>query len=148
MQQGVFLLSTAAVPKPTGMRPPFGGGPPSRTTFDSSPSGDSDGDLKGLSENVNRLLATVDQTPDDRLDVLLRLVQQRKRWVENELNVVRMLDDSTLPPLASFSIEYLLEPRSSEESSYVRLLNQIDDAIFKVRTKMSARKPGSITSDS
>lgn len=102
-----------------------------------------------MTDNVNRLLASVDATPADRLDVLLRLLTQRKRWVENELTVVRLLDDSTLPPFGTaFLLDYLLEPASSEEASYVRLLDRIDDAIFRVRMKMSALKSELPTSDS
>jgi hypothetical protein len=141
-------LSAAAIPKPSGLRPPFGGGPPIQTTFDGSSSGEPESDIKRLTENINRLLTTVDHTPADRLDVLLRLLEQRKRWVDNELTVERLISGSSLPPLASFSIEFLLEPVSKEESVYVRLLNLLDDAIFRVRAKMSALNIDPATSDS
>jgi hypothetical protein len=141
-------LSVAAIPKPSGLRPPFGGGPPIRTTFDGHSSGEPDPEIRRLTDSVNRLLASVDGTPGDRLDVLLRLLEQRKRWVEEELTVERLLCDDTLPPFEAFSLEYLLEPSSREESVYVRLLNQLDHAIFRVQRKIAALNGESATSDS
>src|SRR5580658_9763888 len=85
------FLSAVPIPKPSGLRPPFGGGPPIRTTFDGSPSGEPDPMFVRLSDSVERLLRTVENTPGDRLDVLLRLLQQRKNWIESELAVERML---------------------------------------------------------
>ncbi len=141
-------MSVAAIPKPSGFRPPFGGGPPIRTTFDGSPSGEPDPEITHLRENIDRLLATVDRTPNDRLEVLLRLLQQRKRWVEDELTVERLLSDQTLPPLDAFGLEFLLEPESDEESVYVRLLNKLDHAIFRVQAKIATLNSESATSDS
>jgi hypothetical protein len=141
-------LSVAAIPKTSGLRPPFGGGPPIRTTFDGSSSGEPEPEIKRLTESVNRLLATVDATPSDRLDVLLRLLEQRKRWIEEELTVERMLCETVVPPIDGFSLEFLFEPSSKEESIYVRLLNQLDHAIFKIRRKMSALDGEAVTSDS
>ena len=142
-------MSVAAIPKPSGLRPPFGGGPPIRTTFDGAPSGEPDPAIRRLIDSVSRLLATVENTPGDRLDVLLRLLQQRKRWIEDELTVERLLSNSTtLPPWEGFSLEYLLEPGSREESTYVRLLNQLDHGIFRVQQKISALNSDPLTSDS
>jgi hypothetical protein len=141
-----LALSVAAIPKPGGFRPPSG--PPIHTTFDGNPNGEPDPESARLKDNVERLLASVDQVSADRLDVLLRLLMQRKKWVESELTVERMLSGQTLPPLAAFSIDFLLEPENDDESSYVRLLNRIDDAIFRVRTKLSTLNSESATSDS
>ena len=140
-------MSVAATPKPSGARPPFNG-PPIETTFDGS-SHEPDPELARLAESVNRLLATVDHTPNDRLDVLLSLLQQRKRWVENELSVERLLaDDMSLPPIQGFTLDFLLESQSKEESACVRLLNNLDHGIFKVQARLAALNGDAGTSDS
>ena len=140
-------MSAIPIPKPSGLRPPFGGGPPIRTTFDGSPSGDSDPEAYLLRENVLKLLGSIEFTAPDRLEVLLELLLQRKRWVESELTVERLLSDDSLPPIGGFALDYLLEPMSQEESILVRLLNRLDEGIFRVKAKIAAQMERSPSSD-
>lgn len=132
-------MSLAAIPKTFAERPPYRGGPPITTTFDGSlPSGEPDPHGKGLADNVRRLIKSVERSGFDDLDVSLRLLEQRKKWVEQELAWERMLaPQMTLPPVNGFAIDFLLESMN-EESNLVGLLNTLDDAIRRVKSKLHA----------
>ncbi len=125
-------MSLAAIPKTSEIRPPYRGGPPIKTTFDGGPSDEPDPQIVRITESVMRLVASVGKTPPDRLDTLLRLLQQRKRWVEAELSVERLLNPSPLPPFDSFSLDYILESSSKDELRYAKLLDLLDDCISQV----------------
>lgn len=102
-----------------------------------------------LAENVTRLLAIVAKASDDELPTMLRLVQQRRRWVEEELSFERFLDPQPVPPFAEL-MDADPSPDAGESDSvarYLRLLSQLDDCISYLRLRIGEKNPGSLPSD-
>jgi|GEM_PF-5183359 len=130
-------MSVAAIPKPYGQRPPSGG-PPTRTTFDGSPSEDPDERWIRLEENVKNLLASVRVTPPDGLETLLRLLKQRRGWLEDDLKFERLLGRSILPPLDLGDREDLFAVENKTEAKLVTLLSDLEEAIATVEAKIEA----------
>jgi hypothetical protein len=123
-----------------GGAPPFRGGPPLRTTFEGGFSGDHDPEFEISLESAARLLKTVDKTPESELPVLLRLLKQRYKWIENELWAVRALTVTSLPPIRGFELDSFLETSDSLEGRFVRMLDKLNDAIFKVQVRLDMQK--------
>ena len=141
-------MSSAAIPKTYGQRPPYGGGPPIRTSFDGSPSEDPDDRFIRLEESVRSLLASIRITPIERLDTVLRLLQQRRAWLEEDLRFERLLGMKTLPPFDFGDREDLFSVENKTEAKLVNLLGEIDDAIVMVEAKIEALNWRPKTSDS
>ncbi|HWD40453.1 MAG TPA: hypothetical protein VG944_16510 [Fimbriimonas sp.] len=141
-------MSVVPIPKPYAERPPFRGGPPTRTTFDGTPPDDPEPEWKKLADDVHRLLRTVERVSNDRLETLLSLLQQRRRWVSRELDAMRLFSVMPLPPVDGLALEFLLESESEAETQCVRLINQLDAAIETVKGKLWTLNGPISTSDS
>ncbi len=82
----------------------------------------------------------MDKTPESELPVLLRLLKQRYKWIENELWAVRALTVTSLPPIRGFELDSFLETSDSLEGRFVRMLDKLNDAIFKVQVRLDMQK--------
>jgi len=127
-------MSTLAIPmpKPAGGRPPFGG-PPTRTSFDSRPDDSGEPIHKRIRESVHQVLVACKEASPETAPMLLRMIAQRKQMVQQELAMLRMMEDSPLPPLLANFYAVELSDDSDIERLYVRLLDELDSAEFKIR---------------
>ncbi len=100
-----------------------------------------------IAESVGRLLHALRTVQDDEIPTMLRLLEQRKQWIETELAMERLLDSSPLPPFPELiSAEYLLKPESELVPKYQRLLESIDNAMNVLRCRMENRNRAPETS--
>ncbi|AIE88022.1 hypothetical protein [Fimbriimonas ginsengisoli] len=114
------------------MRPPLGP-PPGRTTFDSRP-GDHDEPLhKRIADSVQEVVNACKYAEPDDVPYLNRLIHQRKRLVEQELSMLRMMAPVVMPPLISnlYMLDFLNEDNDLERV-YVRLLEDLDLAAERI----------------
>jgi hypothetical protein len=125
------------MPKPAGGRPPFGG-PPTRTSFDAQPDDEGDPIFRRLTDSVQSVLHAAklvdDETAEEGLKTVLRLIEQRKRSVQQELSVLRMMAPVAMPPLLTnmYVLDYAWDDNELERL-YVRLLRELDDAAVRTR---------------
>lgn len=127
-------MSSVAIPlpKPAGIRPPFGG-PPSRTTFDNSSGENRDPIHRVIADSVQQVLNACKTADAESAPLMLRLIEQRKRSVERELSVLRMLDPKPMPPLlTNMYVVDLVTDDSDVEAVYVRLLNDLDSVALRM----------------
>ena len=128
-------MSTIAVPKPAAGRPPIF--PPITTTYDGNPSEEPEANLQRLIDDVNKLLLAAHYTPDDGLDVLLKLLEQRRNWVSLDLFMERTFSEVSLPPMEGLEMSDIFEPRSKDERKLLWLLEDLESAILRVRKKLA-----------
>ena len=134
---------SATLPPPTktyGGRPPIL--PPCRTTFDGAPDDHGLPRHQVVADSVRSLLRDVEMWPDVSLPMLLGLLEGRKKLVSQELSVERMLNPMDLPPpvFGDSVLDYLLTPENTAASVYIQLLNELDEAIVKVKRKFRLLK--------
>jgi len=126
------------LPKPAGGRPPFGG-PPTRTSFDAQPDDEGDPIHRRLTDSVRAVLhaaKSVDrETSREGLNTVLRLLDQRKKAVQQELTVLRMMKPMTMPPLLTnlYVMDYIWDD-DDVEGLYVQLLGELDEAASLVKS--------------
>ena len=124
-------MSAVAYPPPqktSGARPPWL--PPTTTSFDPGEDGSRDPFYKLIAESVRQLLKAIKDSPPDGLLLLRQLIDQRRRLIESELMMERMMEPSTpLPPLLAnmYTLEYL-GTEGEPIRTYRRLLETLDDA--------------------
>jgi len=132
-------MAAATLIPPTrtqGARPPIV--PPTRTTFDGTPGDHDESPEKLLSDSIYRLLRTIENTPSDRLHLLLGLLEHRKTWLEREVTMERVFDSPSLPPPAFnfLMLGEILEAENSRVKTYLRLIQALEDGIDRVRAKI------------
>jgi hypothetical protein len=110
--------------------------PPRFTTFDTAGDGDRDPIDRRIAENVRRFLRFIRQADPDTYPVLLGLLSQRREMVWRELQVARMLSPDPMPPLLAnfFTLDFLGQ-EDSPISTYVNLLNEIDETADFIRSQ-------------
>lgn len=124
------------MPKPAGGRPPMG--PPTTTAYDAKPGDEGDPIYRRLADSVVVVLNMAKAGPDELslvgMQMILRLLEQRKRMVEVELSALRMMMPATLPPLLTnlYSLDYAFED-TEVERLYVRLLEEVDEASARLK---------------
>jgi hypothetical protein len=147
MPGGLRELSVAAIPKTGGARPPIL--PPIYTNFDPTPDDSREPTHKVIADSVNRLVKLVAQTPDEHLETMLDLIRQRRRWIENELATMRLLERPALPPAIADLLT--MDPYSGFDDPmvrhYQRLLNVLDDSIKDVQARLWVQKQDIFTSE-
>jgi hypothetical protein len=129
-----------------GHRPPM---PPSiQTGFGGFEDQSNEPYHKVLTESVKQLMKAIRESEPEGLPMMLKLVQQRKKLVEEELHFERMFSSEPLPPLLSnlYSLEFL---GTEEEpvSIYLRLLNTLDDAEARLNQRIQELNQESPASD-
>jgi len=89
---------------------------------------------KVLGNSVQMLLKACDNPRADSIPLLLRLIDQRKRLIERELEVERMLRPEPMPPLLTnlYSLEFLREEDKTVRE-YVRLLDALDHTAMRLQ---------------
>jgi hypothetical protein len=135
-------MSSVAIPlpKPAGLRPPFGP-PPNRTTFDSRPGDHEEPIHRRIADSVDQVLKACKNADEDSAPLLIRLIEQRKRIVEQELAMLRMFEPKPMPPLLAnlYTLDFLSDD-SDVEHIYVRLLEELDRAAEKINFILGERK--------
>lgn len=131
-------MSSTAIPKTFGERPPFRGGPPVATTFDggSADGGDRERRVEALLESAERLLKTVERTPVEDYPLLLRLLEQRRSWIRDELWARRAISAAPLPPIHGFDLDGVIGSPDPLEQRYVSTLDKLEDAILVITLSM------------
>lgn len=129
------MVAERPIPQVAGARPPFFGGPPVKTTFSHDPD-DRDDRLAYLRDNVARLIAEADRATPSRANLYLRLLEQRRDWVQREMEIECLLAGPPGPPLGIAENPYDLaalptEPRDARERAYEDLLSQIEGAMAR-----------------
>jgi len=116
------------LPKTAGGRPPFGR-PPVKTTFGSGPDDHNDPIERRISSSVEELLKMCFSSGAESANTLLRLIHQRKKFLERELAMIRMMSPVPMPPaLANFYPIETIFDEDDLENTYVRLLQRLDEA--------------------
>lgn len=124
----------------SGLRPPIK--PPIETTFAHYSDGEEPAfDL--ICQSVQCLLGLASTWPDDQLDLLIRLLGQRKSLVDEELTAVRLLNSTFIPPKIfrvwdeASILDWQVEPL---EQKYVSLLRLISREIDRAQSRKALLK--------
>lgn len=135
-------MSAVAVPptKTFAARPPIV--PPIVTNFNGDSNPEEEPYHHILIEDVRGLLRTCARIQyDTRLDpgMLLRLIEQRKRMIQRELDAERMLMPEIVPPslMAAFT-DYAWDENDVTQT-YIRLLNELDSAADRINSEFRAK---------
>jgi hypothetical protein len=124
--------------KTSGAKPPPN--KPPRVTFSSDP-GDQDRDMfVYLRDNIKMLLSTIADVTADQVRTYMGLIDLRRRWIQEELEVERMMEDSPAPPLGIESDPYDLGELAYVQRNYRRekfedLLRALDQAQMKLEQR-------------
>lgn len=134
------MVLDAYVPKTAAGRPPSTGGPPLGTTFSNDPD-DRDDMLTHLRDNVQRLVSQAEHSPKQSVSTFLRLLDQRRQWVKNELSVEDMLGAAPEPPLGIPDNPYdlstlAIEPPDQRRRAYETMLGLIDRTMAELWERM------------
>ena len=129
-------MSLTVLPtKPAAGRPPM---PPTvTTTFDGAPGDDGESALNWMSDNVRRAIRHADASKPAELDAMLVALAQRRKWVAQDLDSMRLFFDYPLPSVEGISIDYLLQRGNRAETTLLGLLNLLDDAIARSERRLS-----------
>ncbi|MGV3617166.1 MAG: hypothetical protein ACO1SV_17710 [Fimbriimonas sp.] len=135
-------MSAVAVPptKTFPTRPPIV--PPVITNFNGDSGHEEEPYHNLLAEDVRGLLRRCARTHfDPQIDprMLLRLIDQRKRAIQRELDVHRMLTPEIMPPpfMAAFAND--LREDDDVVQTYIRLLSDLDAADERIREEFRAK---------
>ena len=134
-------MSSVAIPlpKPSSLRPPLGP-PPNLTTFDSRPGDNDEPFYKKIADSVDQVIKSCKSADAGSAELMLRLIEQRKRIVEQELAMLRMFDPKPMPPLLSnlYALDFLSDDNDVERI-YVRLLDDLDSAAAQMISLLAER---------
>jgi hypothetical protein len=133
-------MSICLLPLTRAERPPFRGGPPISTTFDGGFSDDYDPRFEVTLESAAKLLATIGDVADDQLEVTLRLLKQRRIWIELELAALRVLNGATLPPIGGFELDAVFDASDELEQRFLRMLDRLSSAVQRVQEKIDMQQ--------
>ncbi len=128
-------MSAVALPPQTrtsGARPPFF--PPITTSFDPGEEGHREPYYKLIAESVRQLMKAIKGADLDSLPFMRHLIDQRKKLIESELSLERMMQpEMPMPPLLMnmYSLEFL-GVEDEPVRTYTRLLNTLDEAARKI----------------
>jgi hypothetical protein len=135
-------MSSVAIPlpKPASLRPPFGP-PPSRTSFDSRPGDHEEPIHRRIADSVDQVLKECKKATAEDVPLLMRLIDQRRRIVEQELAMLRMFEPRAMPPLLSnlYALDFLSDDNDVERI-YVRLLTDLDRAAERMNFILEEQK--------
>lgn len=113
---------------------------PPRTTFSPDPD-DQDRDMfVYLRDNIKMLLATLVDVTADQVRAYLDLVDQRRRWIKEELDIERMMETNPAPPLGIESDPYdlgdlALVQRNFRREKFEDLLRMLDQAEMRLEER-------------
>lgn len=113
---------------------------PPRTTFSRDPD-DQDRDMfVYLRDNIKMLLATLVDVTSDQVRTYFDLVKQRRQWVQEEMDIERMMEETPAPPLGIESDPYDLGElaqvqRSFRREKFEELLRMLDQAEMKLEER-------------
>jgi hypothetical protein len=133
--------------RPGGCRPPIE--PPSRTGFGPSDGNDPAEPMhRVIADSVQQVLRASNGACEESLPLFLRLIEQRRKLVEQELRMCRLLAPEPLPPLLRNF--YTLDTGHVEEEPvkvYKRLLNELDHAKEILERQFKELNPPSLASE-
>lgn len=124
--------------KTAGSRPPTNR--PPKVTFSPDPD-DQDRDMYVyLRDNVRMLLTSIKDVTMDQARRYLELLDQRRHWILEEINIERMMEEAPNPPLGIESDPYDLGELARVQKNYRRdrfeeLLSLIDQAQMKLEQR-------------
>ena len=124
--------------KTAGAKPPPN--KPPRVTFDSDP-GDRDRDMfVYLRDNIRMLLSTLADVTTDQVKTYMGLLDLRRRWIQEEMEVERMMEEVPAPPLGIESDPYDLTElvqvqRNFRREKFEDLLRMVDQAQMKLEQR-------------
>ena len=129
-----------ALPKPAGARPPTFGGPPVGTTFSNDPD-DRDDMIVHLRDNVERLVRQAEKAEKAEIANYMRLLQQRRNWIQGEIEVEGMLSEAPKAPLGIPENIYdlatlTIEPTDERRRQYDRMIELIDRTMAHLWDRM------------
>ncbi|MEZ0324925.1 MAG: hypothetical protein ACAH95_03395 [Fimbriimonas sp.] len=119
-------------PRTSGARPPFL--PPIHTAFDPGEEGNREPYYKLIAESVRQLMKAIKGADLESLPLLRQLIDQRKKLIESELSLERMMQpEQPLPPLLMnmYALEFL-GVEDEPIRTYTRLLDNLDEAARKI----------------
>jgi hypothetical protein len=117
--------------KTSGARPPINR--PPKVTFSSDPD-DRDRDMfVYLRDNIKMLVSALADVTADQVNIYIGLLNQRRHWVQEEMDIEKMMDTNPAPPLGIESDPYdLLElkevQRDFRREKFEDLLRMLDQA--------------------
>lgn len=124
--------------KPAGAKPPTNR--PPKVTFSPDPD-DRDRDMYVyLRDNIKMLLASLVDVTQEQSRRYIELLDQRKAWVQEEIRIERMMDQSPAPPLGIESDPYDLGELAKVQKNFRRdkfedLLRMLDQAQMKLEQR-------------
>lgn len=124
--------------KPAGARPPTE--PPILVTYDPDP-GDGDRDmLVYLRDNIRMLLARMTDITSDQVRQYIDLLSLRRKWVQEEMQIEKMMESDPTPPLGLESDPYDLSligrvQRNFRREKFEELLRALDQAQAKLEDR-------------
>jgi hypothetical protein len=113
---------------------------PPRTGFSPDPD-DQDRDMfVYLRDNIKLLLATLVDVTSDQVRTYIDLVDLRRRWVKEEMDIERMMEETPSPPLGIESDPYDLGELAQVQRSFRRekfedLLRMLDQAEMRLEER-------------
>jgi hypothetical protein len=77
---------------------------------------------------------------EHNLEINLKLLKQRSKWIRTDLFFYRAIEPVGLPPLRGLEPDDFLEPSDKLEGRLVRMLDRLNDAITQVQAKLDMQK--------
>lgn len=104
--------------------------------------------VRFLNDVVTRIVTSCFECTLDQVPARQRLVKRWKKIVRDELDVMRDLDDWTLPPAIDglHSLEPLPHP-SAQERMLIRMSEKLEEAEMHLRARMFVLKATGLSSD-
>jgi len=132
------MVSELLPTKVSGAKPPSK--PPTRVAFSPDPD-DRDRDMfLYLRDNIKMLIATLQDVTIDQVATYVDLLDQRRSWVQEEMEIERMMERAPAPPLGIESDPYDLGELAQVQRNFRRekfedLLRLIDQAQMKLEAR-------------
>lgn len=124
--------------KTSGSRPPTNR--PPKVTFSPDPD-DQDRDMYVyLRDNIKMLLASLVDVTQEQVRRYIDLLDQRRQWIVEEIQIEQMLDEAPAPPLGIESDPYDLGELASVQKNFRRdkfedLLRMLDQAQMRLEQR-------------
>lgn len=124
--------------KTSGAKPPTNR--PPKVTFSPNPD-DRDRDMfVYLRDNVKVLLTSIADVAADQVRTYMGLIEQRRAWIQEEMEIERMMEEAPAPPLGIESDPYDLGELASVQRNFRRekfedLLRSLDQAQMKLEQR-------------
>lgn len=131
------MSATPLTTKTAGQRPPIF--PPVTTTFDGAPDG-GDSWLEYLQEDVRRICHLADAAKADGLDIMISLLDRRKKLVVSEIWAYLALQDYPVPPLLDLPLDYLIGSSTREERILSGLVTKIEECRARCERRLARHR--------